>query len=120
MKEHRNFGLRRKSRPLTPENLMDILDGTEGGKRAKETHKMLTGLNPPPEEETAKSTNTPEIVNTLESGIDQTHYAYALCECLPIPFSVRVPISEGVRRGFVRFRCPKCERELGVWYRGGD
>ena len=64
-------------------------------------------------------TNVPEIVNTLESGIDQTHYVYAVCECMPIPFVVRVPISEETHRGFVRFRCPKCKKELGVWYRGG-
>lgn len=31
-------------------------------------------------------TDVPEIVNTLESGIDQTHYVYALCECIPAPF----------------------------------
>ena len=43
--------LRRKSRPLTPEKLMSILDRTEGGKRAKETYKKLTGLNPPPEKD---------------------------------------------------------------------
>ena len=47
MREHRDFSLRRKSKPLTPEKLMDILDRTEGGKRAKETYKKLTGLNPP-------------------------------------------------------------------------
>lgn len=51
MKEHRDFSLRRKSRPLTPEKLMGILDKTEGGKRARETYKKLTGLNPPPEKD---------------------------------------------------------------------
>lgn len=51
MKEHRDFSLRRKSKPLTPEKLMDILDRTEGGKRAKETYKKLTGLNPPPKKD---------------------------------------------------------------------
>ena len=63
--------------------------------------------------------NEPEIVNTFESGIDHKHYVYAVCECMPLPFAVRVPISEETRRGFVRFRCPKCEKELGVYYRGG-
>lgn len=31
MKEHRDFNLRRKARPLTPEKLMNILNQTEGG-----------------------------------------------------------------------------------------
>ena len=51
MKEHRDFSLRRKTRPLTPEKLMDILDRTEGGEKARETYKKLTGLNPPPEKD---------------------------------------------------------------------
>ena len=51
MREHRDFSLRRRARPLTPEKLMQILDRTEGGKRAKETYKKLTGLNPPPEKD---------------------------------------------------------------------
>lgn len=51
MKERRDFSLRRKAKPLTPEKLMSILDHTEGGKRAKETYKKLTGLNPPPEKD---------------------------------------------------------------------
>lgn len=63
-------------------------------------------------------TNAPEIVNTFESGIDYKHYVYAVCECMPAPFCVRVPISERTRSGFVKFRCPKCGKELGVWYRG--
>lgn len=48
-KEHRDFTLRRRTRPLTPEKLMHILDQTEGGERAKQAYKKLTGLNPPPE-----------------------------------------------------------------------
>lgn len=51
MKEHRDFSLRRKTRSLTPEKLMDILDKTAGGEMAKETYKKLTGLNPPPEKD---------------------------------------------------------------------
>ena len=50
MKEKRDFSLKRKTKPLTPEKLMRILDQTEGGERAKQVYKRLTGLNPPPEE----------------------------------------------------------------------
>lgn len=50
MKEHRDFNLRRKVRPLTPEKLMDILNQTEGGERAGQVYKRLTGLNPPAED----------------------------------------------------------------------
>lgn len=46
----RDLSLRRKSKPLTPETLMRILNQTEGGERAKEAYKELTGLNPPPED----------------------------------------------------------------------
>ena len=61
MKEHRDFSLRRKSRPLTPEKLMGILDRTEGGERAREAYKRLTGLNPPPEKD--------EVV--IEEGVQE-------------------------------------------------
>ena len=44
----RDFSLKRKTRPLTPETLMRILDKTEGGERARQAYKLLTGLNPPP------------------------------------------------------------------------
>ena len=49
MREIRDWR-KRKSKPLTPETLMRILNQTEGGERAKEAYKELTGLNPPPED----------------------------------------------------------------------
>lgn len=51
MKEHRDFRLRREGKPLTPEHLMRILNKTEGGERAKQAYKRLTGMNPPPEKD---------------------------------------------------------------------
>ena len=50
-KEHRDFALKRRAKPLTQEKLMHILNQTEGGERAKQVYKRLTGLNPPPEDE---------------------------------------------------------------------
>jgi hypothetical protein len=50
MKEKRAFRLRGNHKPLTPDTLMNILNQTEGGERAKQTYKYLTGMNPPPEE----------------------------------------------------------------------
>lgn len=47
MKEHRDFSLRRRERSLTPEKLMYILNQTEGGERAKEAYRKLTGCEPP-------------------------------------------------------------------------
>lgn len=49
MREIRDWR-KRKSKPLTPETLMRILNQTEGGERAKQAYKRLTGLNPPPED----------------------------------------------------------------------
>lgn len=49
MREIRDWR-KRKSKPLTPETLMRILNQTEGGERAKKAYKELTGLNPPPED----------------------------------------------------------------------
>ena len=49
-KEHRDFTLKRRTKPLTPETLMRILNQTEGGERAKKAYKNLTGMNPPPED----------------------------------------------------------------------
>ena len=50
MREKRDFSLRRKEKPITPQKLMDILGKTEGGERAKEVYKNLTGEEPPEEE----------------------------------------------------------------------
>ena len=50
MREKRDFKLERKGKTLTPERLMRILNQTEGGERAKQAYKRLTGLNPPPDE----------------------------------------------------------------------
>ena len=50
MKEKREFRLRENHKPLTPDKLMSILNQTEGGERAKQMYKYLTGMNPPPEE----------------------------------------------------------------------
>ena len=51
MKEKRDFTLKRPIRkPLTPEKLMEILNQTEGGERAKEAYRNLTGKEPPEDE----------------------------------------------------------------------
>ena len=53
MKEKRDFTLKRPIRkPLTPEKLMEILNQTEGGERAKEAYRKLTGEEPPVDEVT--------------------------------------------------------------------
>ena len=41
---------------LTPEKLMEILDKTEGGERAKEAYRNLTGLEPPEAKDDVKTT----------------------------------------------------------------
>ena len=51
MKEKRDFTLERRDRPLTPEKLMNILNQTQGGERAKEVYRNLTGEEPPEETE---------------------------------------------------------------------
>lgn len=51
MKEKRDFTLKRPiRRPLTPEKLMEILNQTEGGERAREAYRNLTGEEPPEDE----------------------------------------------------------------------
>ena len=52
MKEKRDFTLERRDRPLTPEKLMNILNQTQGGERAKEVYRNLTGEEPPDDEVT--------------------------------------------------------------------
>ena len=54
MREKRDFKLERKGNALTPERLMRILNQTEGGERAKQAYKRLTGLNPPPDEKSVE------------------------------------------------------------------
>ena len=50
MKEKRDFTLERRDRPLTPEKLMNILNQTQGGERAKDVYRNLTGEEPPEDE----------------------------------------------------------------------
>ncbi len=54
MREKRDFKLRSRDknrRELTPQKLMKILNETEGGERAKEAYRELTGQDPPVEME---------------------------------------------------------------------
>lgn len=46
MREHRDWK-KRNHGPLTPEKLMHILNQIEGGERAKEVYRNLTGEEPP-------------------------------------------------------------------------
>ena len=52
MREKRDFSLCRKAKPITPQKLIDILNKTEGGERAKEVYKNITGEEPPEAEGT--------------------------------------------------------------------
>lgn len=54
MREPKDWKKRRQHEPLTPEKLMRILNQTEGGERAKETYKNLTGEEPPENTESSK------------------------------------------------------------------
>ena len=51
MREKRDFSLRCNAKPITPEKLMRILNQTEGGERAKDAYRNLTGEEPPEEME---------------------------------------------------------------------
>lgn len=47
MREKCNFKLERPvGKPLTPEKLMKILEETEGGERARDAYRRLTGEDP--------------------------------------------------------------------------
>lgn len=50
MKKKRDFSLKRPNKQLTPEKLMKILNQTEGGERAREAYRNLTGEEPPEDE----------------------------------------------------------------------
>ena len=53
MKQKHDFSLKRSiRRPLTPEKLMNILNQTEGGERAREAYRNLIGKEPPEDEVT--------------------------------------------------------------------
>lgn len=55
MREIKDWRKRNQNR-LTPEKLMDILDKTEGGERAKEAYRNLTGMEPPEVKDDVKTT----------------------------------------------------------------
>ena len=63
MREKRDFSLRRNAKPITPEKLMRILNQTEGGERAKDAYRNLTGEEPPEEM---------EETNERENGLEQS------------------------------------------------
>ena len=51
MKQKRDLSLKRPlGKPLTPEKLMKILNQTEGGERATEAYRHLTGEDTPEDE----------------------------------------------------------------------
>ena len=51
MKEKRDFSLRRRAKPLTPEQLARILRGTTTEKDAEEAYERLTGEKIPDRED---------------------------------------------------------------------
>lgn len=56
MKEIKDWRKRNNHNKLTPEKLMEILDKTEGGERAKEAYHNLTGMEPPEAKDDVKNT----------------------------------------------------------------
>lgn len=55
MREIKNWRKRNQNR-LTQEKLMEILDKTEGGERAREAYRNLTGMEPPEVKDDVKNT----------------------------------------------------------------
>ena len=56
MREIKDWRKRSNHNKLTPEKLMEILDKTEGGERAREAYRDLTGLEPPEVKDDVKNT----------------------------------------------------------------
>lgn len=52
-------------------------------------------------------------INTFEEGIDETKYAYALCECTLIGEAIRIERPDTAR--FIHLNCPECRKELGIF-----
>ena len=56
------------------------------------------------------------VENTIEEGMDEINYIYALCECLVIPQGLR--IRRPNKTGFIKFYCPRCGEPLRIYARG--
>lgn len=56
MREIKDWRKRSIHNKLTPEKLMEILNETEGGERAKEAYRNLTGMEPPEAKDDVKNT----------------------------------------------------------------
>ena len=54
------------------------------------------------------------IVNySKESEKDKQNYAYAVCECLPFCYGIKVPKNKN--KTFEDFECPNCGEKLGLY-----
>ncbi len=56
------------------------------------------------------------VENTIEEGMDEINYVYAVCKCLVIPQALRIRRPDYNRN--ITFNCPRCSKTLGVWARG--
>lgn len=55
-----------------------------------------------------------------KDAIDENKYAYAICECITIGIDYGIQIPRKKYNDFVKFKCPRCGKELGMYVRGTD
>lgn len=58
------------------------------------------------------------IEDTFTANIDYRNYLYALCECTQVGQALQVDRPD--QPGWVRFNCPRCGKELGIYAAGID
>lgn len=50
--------------------------------------------------------------------VDEDKYAYAVCECLVFGYDYGIQIPRKKNSAFVKFSCPRCGKNLGMFVRG--
>lgn len=64
--------------------------------------------------------NMDNIKYVTKEEVDEDKYSYAVCECTVFGPDYGIQVSRKKYNDFVKFKCPRCGRKLGLFVRGTD
>lgn len=60
------------------------------------------------------------IKYVTKEEVNEDKYGYAVCECTVFDLGYGIQVPRKKYNDFVKFKCPRCGRKLGLFVRGTD
>ena len=61
-----------------------------------------------------------DIKYVTKEEVNEDKYGYAVCKCTIIGPDYGIQVPRKKHNDFVKFKCPRCGRKLGLFVRGTD